>query len=83
LDFPLPVTSDSSTDSSIGMAVIKNGEFCLVWFDSFYVAVGILFLSHLEVEICMRGILTPPPISNERLKNRISTIKVERVIFSI
>jgi len=25
-DFPLPVTSDSFTDSSIGIAIIENGE---------------------------------------------------------
>ena len=39
------------------------------------VAVGILFLSHLEVEICLGVCL--PPISNVRLKNRISNTKVK------
>jgi len=43
LDFPLPVKSDSFIDSTIGMAVIEDGR----------VVVGILFLSHLEIEICL------------------------------
>ena len=49
MDFPVPVAAGKFTVSSIGMAVVEIGG----------VAVGILFLSRLEVEICLRGIFTP------------------------
>ena len=63
MDFPLPaVASGSFTGGSIEMSVIEMG-----------LAVGSLFLSHLEVEIYLEVF---SPISNVRLKNRISNTKV-------
>ena len=74
MDFLLLVASGSSAGTSIGTAVIK-----IIW-----VAVGILFLSHLEVEIILGaliwgggGIFTPSLISNIHLKTRIRNIKVK------
>ena len=47
-DFWLPVSSHSDENNAIGKFDPENG-----------VAVGILFLSHLEVEICL-GVILPP-----------------------
>jgi len=47
------------------------------------VAVGILFLSHLEFEICLGVFLPPLPVSNERLTNRTSTTKVNNIFILI
>jgi len=68
-DFPNSIISGRFTGCSIGMAVIE------IW----GVSVEILFLIHLEFELCLRGNLPPPPlISNVRLNNRISNPNILR-----
>ena len=49
LDFWLPVSSHSDDNNSIKKFDPENGG----------VAFGILFLSHLEVEICLGEVLPP------------------------
>ena len=56
LDFWLPVSSGSVTDSAIEKFDLEN----------LGVAVGILFLAGLEAEIHMGGCFTPPHLQHKR-----------------